>query len=199
MRTIICSAAVLILAACSGSDSTSTAPTPAEPAAKPAETAPAPTAAKAPASQPAKKPGKGTTPADREQVDEDGIVRRGDAVTTASVLSVKDCAAKAGELNGKNVTVSGTVEKVCVKKGCWFAIADEGESIRITMKDYGFFVPSTSVGKKATVMGQLEVKEMTEEEAKHLAEDGGKDPSKIKGPQKELRITSAGLELRPST
>lgn len=158
-------------------------------------------AASAPASKPAAPKAPGTTAATRDHVDEDGVVRRGTKLSTTSVISVDDCSKKSKDLSGKIVKVEGRVNKVCTKKGCWFSIAskDRKESIRITAKDYGFFVPSKSVGKSAIVEGMLEVKEMSQEEARHMAKDGGKDQKTIdaiKGPQKELRIVSQSLEMR---
>lgn len=157
--------------------------------------------APASASKPAAPKAPGTTAATRDHVDSDGVVRRGTKLSTTSVISVDDCSKKSKDLSGKIVKVEGKVNKVCTKKGCWFSIAskDQSQSIRITAKDYGFFVPSKSVGKAAIVEGMLEVKEMSQEEARHMAKDGGKDQKTIdaiKGPQKELRIVSQSLEMR---
>jgi len=143
----------------------------------------------------------GTTADTRDHADEDGVIRRGVKLSTTAALDVSKVAKKADELSGKIVKVSGDVSKVCTKKGCWFAMTskDKKEEIRITAKDYGFFVPSAAVGKKAIVEGILEVKTMTQEEARHMAKDGGKDEktiNAIEGEQKELRLVSQSLEMR---
>jgi hypothetical protein len=153
-----------------------------------------------PSSQPAtveaRAPARGATPATRDAVDEDGVIRRGDDLTNAAALSVADCTSQAKDLNGKPVKVSGTVEQVCAAKGCWWVLAGEPgqETIRITAKGYGFFVPKDAKGKKAIAEGVLEVKELTQDEADHLAEDA-RDPS-LKAKKIELRLEAAALEMR---
>jgi hypothetical protein len=138
---------------------------------------------------------RGTTVASRDQVDDDGIVRRGTALTEGATMTVADCTAQANELHGKSVKLTGTVEKVCAKKGCWWVLAGEGgESVRITAKDYGFFVPAAAKGKKAVAEGVLEVKQLTQDEADHLAEDA-QDPA-LKEKKMELRLEASALEMR---
>ena len=163
---------------------------------KPVAQAPA-KKAEAPQSQPSQK-AKGESPADRDQVDPDGVVRRGEALSKEKPLLVSECVVKADQLNGKSVKVEGTVVNVCVKKGCWFAIRDDAsdQTLRITSKGYRFFVPSKATGQRAVIEGDVIVKTMSEAEAKHFAEDGGKDPSLVKGEQKEIQIAAVGLELR---
>jgi len=161
---------------------------------------------KAASSQPARPPGKGETVEDRNQVDDDKIVRRGEALTSAATLSVSDCISKGKELGGKSVKVEGTVAQVCAKKGCWFVLSTDGKdatpdnTIRITSKDYRFFVPTDAVGQKATIEGALEVKTMSIEEAQHMADDaaeaGGEPAPKVTEPQVEVRIAAVGVELR---
>lgn len=173
------------------------------------------TAKKAPASQPAHadehgdehgkhdvktggKLGKGENPADRDQKDADGIVRRGPKLADGKVLSVQECTAA---LNGKSVKVEGKVAQVCAKKGCWFVIEDDKkQQVRITSKDYKFFVPRDAVGKKAVVEGVLTLKEMSVAEAQHMADDAaestGKPAEKITEGKKEMRIAAVSLELR---
>jgi hypothetical protein len=99
---------------------------------------------------------------------------------------------------GKTVKVSGTVSTVCKKKGCWMVLKSdkpEQQSVRITMKDYGFFAPKDCDGKKAVVEGVLGTKEVGEKMRKHLAEDQGKDPSTVTGSTVELRIVATGLTI----
>lgn len=152
---------------------------------------------KAPSSQPAKK-GKGEKPADRNQKDEDGVVRRGDEMTANKPFTVDECVQQASELDGRRVKIEGTVDQVCAKKGCWFVVkGDAGDaSVRITSKGYRFFVPRDAKGKRAVVEGELTVKVLSEADAKHLAEDSGQDPSKAKGDKTELQLAAVGLELR---
>ena len=51
--------------------------------------------------------------------------------------------------------------------------SDSGD-VRVTFKDYGFFVPMSLVGKKVFVRGSFKKHMMSVEEAKHFAEDAKK-------------------------
>ena len=50
----------------------------------------------------------------------------------------------------------------------------------------------------AVVHGTLILKPMSEAEAKHMAEDGGQDPSKVRGPAMEVQITATSVMLLPA-
>jgi hypothetical protein len=99
----------------------------------------------------------------------------------------------------KTVKVSGKISSVCKKKGCWFVVQDAqkpDQSVRITMKDYGFFVPLDSAGKEAVIEGQFSLKVLAEKERKHLAEDEGKDASKVTGDVKEFSLVATAIDLK---
>lgn len=144
-----------------------------------------------PASQPAAAPQPDTKMA------ESGVMHRGAAFTLAEKdrITLDAAAAKAPELAGKTVQVSGTVKSNCVKKGCWMVLAGDTARARITFKDYGFFVPLDSAGSAAIVEGAIEVKTLSEAERKHLAEDAGKTIDAI--PEHELRVVATGVQLTP--
>jgi len=91
------------------------------------------------------------------------------------------------------ITIETEIAEVCEKKGCFFVANAGSESARITFKDYGFFIPTDSKGKTVKLIGTFNVKELTEEEAKHYAEDAGQDPDSITGPQKEYSIIATSV------
>jgi hypothetical protein len=94
------------------------------------------------------------------------------------------------------VKVSGTVEAVCQKKGCWMVVKDGAESARVLMKDHGFAVPMDSRGKSVVVEGTLTSREFDEAQVKHLEADRGGDPSKVSGTRKEHVLTASAIEIR---
>ncbi len=76
--------------------------------------------------------------------------------------------------------VEGEVESVCQAAGCWMKIKmTNGETMRVTFKDYGFFVPKDISGKKVIVSGVPARKETSVEMLKHYAEDTGKTKAEI--------------------
>lgn len=94
------------------------------------------------------------------------------------------------------VKVSGTVEAVCQKKGCWMVVKDGAESARVLMKDHGFAVPMDSRGKSVVVEGTLSTREFDEAQVKHLEADRGGDPEKVSGTRKEHVLTASGILIR---
>lgn len=105
--------------------------------------------------------------------------------------------ALAGATDGQelNVRVSGQIDKVCQKMGCWMVVKDGAIEARVVMKDHAFTIPVDSKGKPAQVEGLLKVKVFNEAQAKHLAEDGGGDPSKVQGETKEFVLTATAVEI----
>lgn len=94
------------------------------------------------------------------------------------------------------VVVTTSIAEVCEKKGCFF-IAQEGDySARITFKDYAFFVPTDSEGKEVTIIGELSKKVLSEEKAKHYAEDAGKSSDNIQGEQIEYSIVASTVIIQ---
>jgi hypothetical protein len=70
------------------------------------------------------------------------------------------------------VKVTGTVGKVCQKKGCWMVISDGDVTARVLVADHAFAIPMDGEGKAAIVEGTLEVKALTEANVAHLKQDG---------------------------
>lgn len=95
--------------------------------------------------------------------------------------------------SNEEITLETEVAEVCEKKGCFFVANDGTNSARITFKDYGFFIPTDSKGKKVKLIGTFEVKTLSEDQAKHYAEDAGEDPEAIEGPQKEYSIVATSV------
>jgi hypothetical protein len=104
-----------------------------------------------------------------------------------------------GQLQSKSsapVLVESKVDKVCVVKGCWLGLVDAKNDVRVTFKDYAFFVPASLIGKTVIVEGVLEKVTMTLEETKHYVKDAGGDPSKVTEPRVEYRIVASGVEVK---
>jgi hypothetical protein len=95
---------------------------------------------------------------------------------------------------GHPVRVVARVAEVCQKKGCFF-IAQEGNSVvRISFKDYGFFVPTDIGGKRVTLVGEVVVREVTPDEAAHYAEDLGTAGSPVE-PGKVVEIVATSVRV----
>ncbi len=114
-----------------------------------------------------------------------------ESVTEVSLQSV---ASDGGSFAGKSVRVSARVSQVCQKKGCFF-IAQEGNSVvRIAFKDYSFFVPTDISGKRVTFVGEVISREVTADEAVHLAEDLGERAAHI-APGRVFEIVATSVRV----
>ena len=83
-------------------------------------------------------------------------------------------------LDTLNAKFSATVTEVCKAKGCWMKLKlDDGSEAMVKFKDYGFFMPKDIEGQKVIVNGKAFVEEMSIEDQKHFAKDGGKTTEEI--------------------
>jgi len=109
-------------------------------------------------------------------------------------VSLEQIAGDGGSYVGESVRVAARVSQVCRKKGCFF-IAREGDAIvRVSFKDYSFFVPTDISGKRVTLVGEVVAKEVTPEEAEHLAEDLGEKTAKVR-PGKTYEIVASSVRV----
>jgi hypothetical protein len=121
----------------------------------------------------------------------------GKPLAGAPKVSLTDLQKSPDDHAGKTIQTEGNVSAVCVQKGCWMTLGQGARPVRVTFKDYGFFVPKDIGGATAVVEGVFTVKTIPEATAKHYAEEtpGGK-PDEIKGDQKELAFEATGVEVR---
>jgi hypothetical protein len=73
----------------------------------------------------------------------------------------------------KDFIVETKIARVCQKKGCFFIAQDGDTIIRVSFKDYGFFIPTDTAGRTVTLAGRLIEKQMSEKQAAHFQSDLG--------------------------
>lgn len=129
------------------------------------------------------------TAADGSQAYGEAMPAQPVAVDLASVL-----AAPADHL-GKPTKVAGRIGKVCQKAGCWMSLTRGDSQVRVVFGDHAFTIPTDSVGE-AEVYGVLEEQKLSEDMAKHLAEDAGNDPAQVQGEQVEYRLVATAVTIR---
>jgi hypothetical protein len=98
-----------------------------------------------------------------------------------------------------NALVKATVAEVCPKKGCWMSVngTKPGEKVRVTFKNYGFFVPTELVGKEVALQGQYVKHVESVEEQKHLLKDAKRPQAEIDAitkPKETLRFIAIGVK-----
>ena len=101
------------------------------------------------------------------------------------------------ELVNKPIVVTAEVVDVCSAKGCWLSLKDGDSELRVTFKDYGFFVPSSLKGRTVRIQGVLREEVIPEADRKHYAEDAGasdEEIAAITGDVKEFTFEATGVK-----
>lgn len=114
------------------------------------------------------------------------------AVALTTVLENPDAYTK------EAVVVEGVIAASCTRKGCWMQLApaeDAHGGVRVTFKDYGFFIPLDSKGMKARAEGVAVVKTLSKAEADHLEEEGATITRRKDGSAVEVSFVANGVEL----
>ncbi|MBE2249809.1 MAG: DUF4920 domain-containing protein [Myxococcus sp.] len=128
----------------------------------------------------------------------DALLLRGEKLKGLPTVTLDKLLASPADFEGKEVQVEAKVRKACEKKGCWMELAptEKGPGVRVTFKDYGFFVPLDSAGSTAKVEGTVKVAELAPERAKHFEAEGAKVAKGKDGKYREVQLVALGLELR---
>lgn len=129
----------------------------------------------------------------------DTVIRRGEPlpdrapVPLGTVLNDVETYAK----NGETVFISGVVERNCTTRGCWMQVAPApGEKgVRVTFKDYGFFIPLNSKGMKVKAVGQIVTKHHERDQVEHLEAEGAALHRNADGTATEITLVASGVEL----
>jgi hypothetical protein len=130
----------------------------------------------------------------------DGWNTYGDAVSPGTALTLDQLLDDPARYDGQNVIVEGEVVAVCQKKGCWMTFLRDHDSIRVTFKDYGFFVPMDLAGTTVRVEGVFAVRDVPVDEARHYLEDEGRhdEALKITEPRRTYEIVATGVVAEPT-
>ena len=123
----------------------------------------------------------------------------GDKITDEDVLPNNEIIEKYKNLKPGdtiNVKFTSKVNDVCQKKGCWMKVGMGEEEAMVRFKDYGFFMPKDIAGKDVIVEGKAYVEEMSVDDQRHYAEDGGATPEEIAAitePKRTLAFEANGV------
>lgn len=123
----------------------------------------------------------------------------GEGVKQGNVIPAAKMEASMGAEKTANMKISGEVSSVCKKKGCWITInMPDGTPMRVTFKDYAFFMPMDIVGKQVVLDGIAKKQTISAERLRHYAEDAhrsAEEIAKITEPRKELAFEAKGVVI----
>lgn len=119
-------------------------------------------------------------------------VSDGEAIDAAALLVHAD------QLDGTTVIMEAPVAEVCPKKGCWMTFEAGGSQLRVTFKDYDFFVPMDIQGRTVKVEGVFEKAVIPLAEAQHYLEDEGleDEAAALTGDQDGYKFVASGVLLK---
>jgi hypothetical protein len=124
----------------------------------------------------------------------------GEKISPDSAALIADLKALMGDKTELNIKLEATVDAVCQKKGCWMELKNnDGTSLRVTFKDYAFFMPKDGAGLTAIVDGIAKVEVTSIADLQEYAKDDGQskeDIAKITEPKKELVFEAKGVILK---
>lgn len=105
----------------------------------------------------------------------------GEEINDSDVISVSEMASQLTKSDTIAVKVRGEITSTCAMKGCWMnLVLADGEEMRVTFKDYGFFVPKEGMeGNEALIDGTVTRTVTDVETLRHYAKDAGKSQEVI--------------------
>jgi len=126
------------------------------------------------------------------------VVMRGAPLGVSPVVPIPKLLEDPDAHVGKKITIQGVAERVCTKKGCWMELSPEPgkPGLRVTFKDYGFFVPLDSKGMKVRAEGEIALRELSKEHADHLAAEGARIHRNADGTATEVGFVATGVVLQ---
>ncbi|OFE12260.1 hypothetical protein PHACT_03195 [Pseudohongiella acticola] len=119
----------------------------------------------------------------------------GAPVTDGRSSTVPEAIASVDAGHQGTLLVEAEVTSVCQAKGCWLGFSSDAGDVRVTFKDYGFFVPFSVRGKIVRAEGTMEKVELSLEDSKHLIEDAGGDPTTVTQPIIEYQFVATGVDV----
>ena len=126
-----------------------------------------------------------------------GTAVYGDSIKDGNIIELSAISTAMKDQSKMDMKISGTVNEVCAKKGCWMIMKlSNGDEMRVTFKDYKIFVPKDLTGKKVVLDGFAYADTTSVDDLRHYAEDGGKSKAeiaKITSPKKQLAFEAKGI------
>lgn len=96
----------------------------------------------------------------------------------------------------KEIVISSEVAQVCLVEGGWIILGEADRAVRVRFMDYAFFVPTDIIGKRVEARGMLSEVDLSEEEAKHFAEDAeAGSGASVSGAQREYSFMATAVRV----
>lgn len=118
-----------------------------------------------------------------------------------SIISTAQLQESLGNQDSIQATVTAEIVESCQSKGCWMDVKlQDGSTMKVTFRDYGFFVPVEDLsGRQVVMTGTAKHEVISVDDQRHFAEDAGKSAEEIAAinqPREELRFVADGVKLK---
>ena len=124
----------------------------------------------------------------------------GDSITQDGAIAADQLATQMKGKDSMKVKLTGTIQEVCQKKGCWMNMnIGNNQSMKVRFKDYAFFVPKDAANKTVIIEGVAFNDTTSVSDLKHYAEDGGKtkeEIEKITEPEINIGFEAHGVIIK---
>jgi len=125
----------------------------------------------------------------------------GAEITIEKVTSSEDLMSQLAETDTvKDIVISGIINSVCKKKGCWMKVnVGLEKDLFVKFLDYEFFMPKDSDGSTAVMQGNAYAETISVDDLKHYAEDDGKSEEEIAAitePETKYSFMASGVILK---
>lgn len=134
-------------------------------------------------------------------VAEVNVAKYGDTtITEEGAMAMNEFVTALQGKDSMEAKVTATINECCKKKGCWMTVdMGNGEEMRVTFKDYGFFVPKNADGMTATFQGWAFPDTLSVEDQKHYLKDEGASQEEIDAitePVAEWSFVATGVIIK---
>lgn len=124
----------------------------------------------------------------------------GAAFTPEHILQANELTSKMSGKDSIQATVKAEVLESCQAKGCWMDVKMANSSMKVTFRNYGFFLPIENLQEREVIFTGTAKRELISvEDQRHYAKDAGKTDAEIAAittPAEELRFVADGVILK---
>ncbi|WP_190300408.1 DUF4920 domain-containing protein [Rufibacter hautae] len=124
----------------------------------------------------------------------------GTKVTPTNAITAAQLPVMLERQDSAKATIATNVLEVCQAKGCWMKVAVEGqEPMRVTFKNYAFFMPKDIVGKEVVFEGVAFRDTVSVADQRHFAEDAGQSKEEIAAitkPKASITFVASGVQVK---
>ena len=126
--------------------------------------------------------------------------RYGAAISPVGALPMSALGRALGTRDSAQVKLVGKATAVCQVRGCWMTLPTaDGKEMRVSFRDYAFFVPKDLSGHYVVVSGWAHRSTVTKAELQHYAQDEGKSDQEIAAitqDEQQLTFLADGVLVR---